>query len=81
MATYTLTLTADQEALVQWLVQQYNLQHETSLDAQTFIASQLNSVLAPYAENYKQATLQKVQDAFTKADQKTQAQILALLSP
>lgn len=79
MASYTLDLTDEQDALIQWLVGQYNLQHDSRLTAQQFISIQLSLVLAPYAESFKQTITKRVQDTFAKADSKTQAQILALL--
>lgn len=78
-AIYTVTLADDQNALVNWLTNKYNLEHDTKLDVQGFISAQLSAVLAPFAVSYKNTLLQEVVDTFNAADVTTQAQVKALL--
>lgn len=79
MASYTLTTTADQELLLEWIVAQYNKQHDTNYDVATYIALRFPELLTPYAAAYQQALQTELLTKFSAADAPTQAAVKSTL--
>jgi len=79
MADYTFSTTNEQEALLTWIVANYNAEKDLSLTNQDYILLQLPTILAPYAAMFQQATIDQVKTLFASADPAVQAQVKSLL--
>lgn len=79
MATYNIVTTAPQEALLTWMVQQWNLEHDSSLTNAQFVLARFVALLEPFLARYKLAQGDAVRTAFAAADPTTQASVKSLL--
>ncbi len=79
MASYTVTTSADQEALLTWITHNYNIAHDTTLTNAQFAAARFPELLTPFAVPYSEAILAAVQAAFSEATAEVKASVLALL--
>jgi hypothetical protein len=76
---YTISTTPDQDALLEWIVKQHNLERDSSLTVGDYISLRFPQLLAPYKAGFL-ATVQKtVSESFSKADPAVQAQVRVLL--
>lgn len=79
MALYSLNTTLDQEALLTWVVGQYNAEHDTTFTNAQYVARRMPELLAPFAPRFRQATLDAVEQKFSDADAATQQQVKDIL--
>lgn len=79
MATYTLITDATQEAVLSWIVKNYNKEHDLKLSNADYVSLRLPQLLAPYAPAYQDAVGTAIKGGFAVASPAIQAQVLALL--
>lgn len=79
MAAYTITTTPREEALLTWIVQQFNLEQDKTLTNDQFVALRFIELLKPYMERYRLAQLKSVQEKFNDATPLVQQQVKTLL--
>lgn len=79
MVQYTITISADQDTLIKWIVLGYNKEHDTTLTSAEYVQARVSDLLAPFAERYKAFVSGSLPTAFASADAATQAQIKTLL--
>lgn len=78
--TYSVTPTADEEALLTWIVVGYNKAHDLNLSNQDFIGLRFVQLLEPYQKPFQEATLTALTSDFLKASSEVQGQIRNLLN-
>lgn len=79
MADYTLTTDDAQEAVLSWIVKNYNLEHDLKLTNTDYVNLRLPQMLAPYVPAYQDAVGAAIKGGFKVASPAVQAQVLALL--
>ena len=79
MATYTITTTPEQEAVLTFIVQRENAQKDTRYTNAQYVALRFAALLQPFQEVYNKAVVENVITKFRAADAATQASVLALL--
>lgn len=79
MANYTLTTNPAQEAVLTWITNTYNQEHDTKLTNQDYIGLRMPQLLSPYADAYHTALDTAIKSKFATADPGVQAQVVALL--
>jgi hypothetical protein len=77
--TYTIFTTPEQEAVLSWITQTFNKEHDQQLTNTEYVTQRLPQLLAPYREGYIHAVVTAVQTRFTAAPPAVQAQVIALL--
>lgn len=80
MPTYTLTTDPSQEALLTWIVDGFNKEHDAAVTNAGYVQMRLPQLMAPYVEAYRASVAQQIVTAFTAADAATQSQVLGLLT-
>lgn len=79
MASYTITTDASQEAILTWIVAQYNRDQDLQLTNAEFVTLRFPQLLTPYIAAYSDYLEGLLKANFSKADPKTQAQVFGLL--
>lgn len=79
MAVYTLTTSPQQEAVLSWVVKQYNLEHDAQLTNTDYVNLRFPQLIGPYAATYQQSLNVSVVKALSGADAETQGKVLSLL--
>jgi len=80
VASYTLTTTPDQEALLTWIVGQYNTEHDTQLTNTDYVALRFPQLLGPFRQQFQAHLAADITAKFAVADAATQQQVLTLLN-
>lgn len=79
MASYTLNTSVDQEALLTWIVQTYNTEHDTTLTNAQYVAFRFPTLLQPFAAQFRAHQLDDLKTRYSAADAPTQQQVKTLL--
>lgn len=80
MASYTITTTDEQEALLSWICSTFNAEHDASLTNQQFVALRFPQLIEPFVARYTAYLNDLLQTKFNEASAETQNTVLALLA-
>lgn len=79
MATFKLDTTPEQDALLAWIVDNFNKERDEHLTVGEFISLRFPQLLAPFEEAFKESQKQNVSNQFLKASPQVKDQVRALL--
>jgi hypothetical protein len=79
MPDYKLSTSLEQDAVLTFVTDTYNKEHDLALSNTEMLQLQFLRILSPHIEVYKGAVAAAVQTKFSEASPELQAQVLTLL--